>query len=194
MKKEETLIKDNNGIIRISDSKVYSLNKEGGDKALLSVTITPGLHIALGNSVNNYIKAIAQTDLPVVIEKVMKDRYNVKRMPTGNVKGVTLANIACSDNSIYAITFNRDLNKDEEFRRYIQLSVLHQLSVPYETSDSKFIDIIKQVSNMQVIDAEVSDMSKTIKNIKLRIEDIDINYTFIVNSDTKLWELMCISL
>lgn len=202
----EVLFKKDNSYIAIKNDKLYILSVKYKDFSPRAITIIPGFQIELGRSIKDIEEALKHTRLPIIL-KTLTEINNIKqiqiiRMHTGKVDDKVVAVISCKNDIINTVAFNKELIKDSSYRRYNNLSVLHQISIPYNLCESqaKFrrdqvINILSNIiSNVSYSEIEVVEKGKQLITY-ITEEDKKIKYTFVSNKNNNdRFELMSISL
>lgn len=143
-----SILIDNNSIqvLRNSD-KMFSPR---------SIKIYSGMQIELGRPVSNFIDALAESRLPLMIKDVPLPvdgvlGYQVVRMHTGNVDDRVLANLIEKNGQITKITFNRDLAHDKEFMKYSPVPIVNQLklkAIDINNSEKLKTEFVQQLNNV----------------------------------------------
>ena len=175
----------------------------------LAIKIMEGFQVELGRHIKDIIEAVKHTRLPLIIKRIpvtsdTRAGYQLIRMHTGNVDDKVVANISTVNDIITSVSFNRTLIKDNNYRKYNRLSVLHQLAISDKNcgltlgeSKQYRIEQVKHVlkdmlipgaSNVNVIE----DDNQIIFNVGVlgRI----VKFVFIHNKEAGLYELVSISL
>lgn len=198
------MFKNDDSCIAIKDDKMYILSTRYKDISSRALTVMSGFQIELGRDINDIITALKETRVPVIIKEVIsngrKSHYQIIRMHTGKVDDKLVATLLCNNNIIHGISFNRALIKDGSYRKYNILSVLHQLSVPYNLCDSNSVsrsEQLKQIlkSTMNIVNnIEVTEKDNQL--IAITNEDnLKLNFKFILNkNNNNRYELTSISL
>ena len=198
------MFRNDDSCIAIKDDKLYILSNHYKDISCRSITVMSGFQIELGRDINDIIQALKETRVPVFIKEVANNSiltyYQVIRLHTGKVDDKVVADITCKNNKIISIAFNRKLISDSDYRRYNQLSVVHQLSIPYDlyvsdctTRWEQVRKILKSAINV-VNPIEVKE--KDLQLVAIVNEDnLKQKYTFISNkNNNNRYELISISL
>ena len=161
----KTYIEIKDTFICIKDSKT---NERPGN----AIKITPGFEIELGRSIKEFKSALPVTRLPITLKEVTtignKSVYDLLRLGTGKVKTKTIASIKCENNLITGVSFNRDLLKDTEFKKYCKLSVLHQIAMPRETLVNSDGLRIKTILNTLFPGSHDIDMQELKNNVVIK--------------------------
>lgn len=192
----------------IDEKHIIVKDNERHEQSCRAVTVYPGLQIELGRRFEDYKEALGQTRLPLVFKKLSIPsrsclNYQLIRMGTGKVKDKIILNIIVKDAVIYAISFNKDLRNDMEYRKYNQLSITNQLSLPAldinKTSDMelKFGEQVQRVIEVlfkgfgEFVGAEYKTEKISI-NIAVDNEELVVN--FILNRKNNMYELISLEL
>lgn len=192
--------------IAIKDDKMYVVSTKYKDYSPRAITIMPGFQIELGRNINEIEEALKLTRVPVILKTLIDtgeiQQIQVIRMHTGIVNDKLVAMLVCKHNIIQSVSFNRDLIKDGEYRRYNQLSVYHQLSLPFDLAESHASSRSDQVSKLMTnifryiehTDLEVQEDNKQLIAL-FKNDDINLKFVFISNKkNNSRFELMNISL
>ena len=174
--------------ISIRGGKIYTVDNETGRISDLTICIANGLHVEFGRDIRGYIEALKYTRLPYYFEKKVSykdiEHYTLSRFSTGPIKSNTLVNIACKNNIIRSISFNRDLNSDTEFKKYVNIPIMNQLSFKAREKES-IEEYTKNIKNIMRIvlkhptdDMEVSESMKEI-TVTIKKDSGSLNYIFI---------------
>lgn len=198
------MFKNDYSCIVIRDDKMYILSNKYRDYSFRAFTIASGFQIELGRPLSDIESALRETRLPIVLKELTTNGeatyYQIIRMHTGKVDDKIIANMMCKNGIITMISFNRALIKDKEYRRYNSLSVLHQLSIPFnlEESDSPnrgeqvrktLKTVIPMLSNIKVTENGNQLMAITTE------EGLTLKFLFISNKqNNNRYELTSISL
>lgn len=149
MSNTKYMYKTNNSCIAIKDDKLYIISTKYKDYSARAVTIIPGFQIELGRKINDIESALKETRLPIILKKVTEingSKYiQIIRMHTGKVDDKIVATILCRDEMILSVSFNRELLRDSNYRKYTQLSIYHQISIPFDLSKTEFNNRTEQV-------------------------------------------------
>lgn len=136
-----SLYENDNSVLVLKKNSIYVLKKYTLDRSDLSVTICRGLQLELGRKLGDFVEALKFTRAPIVITKLAENQHvtlhNIVRMYTGKVKDQVLATVKCINGEIVAININSKLQKNKEFREYVRLGTLHQLTISYSLSGSR---------------------------------------------------------
>ena len=200
---KKIMFKTKDSCIAIMDDKLYIVSNSYKDYSPRAIMIIPGFQIELGRNMDNIVEAIKETRLPIVIKTVLEKEdascYHIIRMSTGKVDDKVIASVICNKNIITNISFNRNLLKDNNYRRYNKVSIFHQLSLPYKLSDSNCTSRGEQVKNTiktilgRVENIEVSETQNKLVAL-INDESIKTKFVFILNNDIGRYELTNISL
>lgn len=197
------LYKTDESCIAIKDGRMYIISTKYKDYSIRAVTVVPGFQIELGRNINEIEEALKETRLPVILKSITangnSDYYQVIRMHTGKVDDKIVATIICKDKLITSISFNRKLLRDGNYRRYNQLSVFHQISIPYELGATEFkfrrdqvTSILKSIISLSNA-VEINESNKQLEAI-INEDNQHIKFMFILNKDNNRYELASISL
>jgi len=202
----QVMFKNEKSYIAIKNDKLYIVSTKYKDYSPRAITIMPGFQIELGRNIQEIEDAIKRTRLPIIL-KTLAEMNNIKqvqiiRMHTGKVADKVVAIISCKNNIINTVAFNRKLIKDGEYRRYNNLSVLHQVSIPYDLSESntrfRRDQVISTLSNIipSISHSEVEVIEKEKRLVaSVRDDDAAIKFTFVSNTQmNNRFELMSIAL
>lgn len=198
------MFKNEYSCIVIHDEKLYIMNNKYKEYSLRAVTIIPGFQLELGRDIKEIKEALKETRLPIIIKKLTElpngtAYYQIIRIHTGNVDDKVVTNVVCIKDKITSIAFNKALLKDSNYRKYNQLSVYHQLSVPYDLAQTEFNFRGEQ------IDTRLSTVIKLKHKIKI-VEDTNkisaiiqeddkyIQFLFILNKNNNRFELSSIGI
>jgi hypothetical protein len=202
------LSKNDKSCIAIKNGKVYVISTEFKDFSPRAITIINGFQIELGRSIEDFQDALCDEEvrIPIIINCVLNaginSQYAIMRMKTGNVPDKSIALVLCKNRIITSVSFNRDLITDREYRKYNQLSALHQLSIPYDFSQGGFYNRTHQVtetlkavitSNIGVVNVN-EDENKMIVGVPMGMEKTVSYFRFIRSKNRAKFELMSISL
>lgn len=202
----QVMFKNDKSYIAIKNDKLYIVSTKYKDYSPRAITIVPGFQIELGRNLQEIEDALKKTRLPIIL-KTLTEMNNIKqvqiiRMHTGKVADKIVAVISCKNNIINNIAFNKKLITDGDYRRYNNLSVLHQVSIPYDLSESntKFRrdQVINTLSNIlpSISHSSIEVLEKG-KQLTASVKDDDaaIRFTFVSNAQkNNRFELMSISL
>lgn len=199
------LFKQKNSVIIIKNGKLYVANPDGNGCSPLAISIMPGFQIELGRTLKELNKALSLTRIPIVIklgqESPKVKFYQIIRMKTGIVDDKIVATLAVDieTDKIMSVTFNKELRNDKGYRRYNNLSIIHQLALPYNLNGNSsrseqvkhylkavitsYNDVIKITENNKIIDASIQVSNKDTINIK-----------FIYNRNKDVFELTTVTL
>lgn len=202
---DKILFKSTDSAMIVKDGKLYIVKTEGKGYSPLAISIMPGFQIELGRTIKELNQALSFTRIPVVIkisQQSPKVRfYQIIRMKTGIVDDKIVATIAVDNNTdkIISITFNRELINDKNYRKHNNLSVFHQLALPYNLngcgSRSEQVKLyIKTILPLYEKDIQVKENDKII-NATIKVSDKDnIIIAFIHNRNKGKFELTTITL
>lgn len=198
------LLKSAYSYIAIKDDKMYIMSNHCKDISPRAFQIAPGFQIEIGRQIDDIEKALKQTRLPFILKEVTShgdiSHYQIIRMHTGKVDDKIIATIVCLDGAISSISFNRALIKDNEYRRYNQLSILHQLSLPYDykesSCNSRQEQVIKAITTIMSITNPIEVIEETNSISAITLEDeLKLKFKFILNkNNNNRYELISIAL
>ncbi|MEM4385393.1 MAG: hypothetical protein QXD03_02460 [Candidatus Anstonellales archaeon] len=184
-----------------SSIRVINTNKLINDKVnkreplyLLGVAgILPNLQIELGRKFSEFLMCLDNTRLPILIQEASnlygKSVWNIFRLPSGNVNGVTLCKVGVIDGIVVNVMFNLDLSYTKNFVEYEDLSAVSLYVV--DSRDPHVISsLLKFISTVTMIPAnefKVKCVNNIIKVCTLHKMDLDrvtssIEYTFMIDS------------
>lgn len=186
------MYKTGHSAIAIKDGKLYIVGNKYSDYYCGAITIMPGFQIELGRDITDIINALKETRLPVIIKPVnvtdQISHYQVIRMHTGKVDNKVVATLVCKEGKIKLVSFNRMLVQDNQYRRYNQISVLHQLTVPYDLSASMASTRSDQMNKVFQSLLSIKRPIKVVEDVKqcsVYTTDIDLKIRFLFILDTK---------
>lgn len=198
------LFENKDSVIAIRDAKIYIVSKHRKDYSIRAITIFPGLQIELGRQMSEIQEALKYTRLPIIIRLIVNkgetQHYQIIRIQTGKVEDKIIATIVCKNNIIKSLAFNKALVKDGQYRRYNQLSILHQISIPYSLAETKSATRSEQIKKIL---STVINISNTIKVIEkdnqitalINEEGAKIQFLFIENkANNNRYDLASISI
>jgi hypothetical protein len=199
------LYKNGKSCIAIRNGKLYVISTEYKDFSPRAFTIMNGFQVELGRNINDFIEALKETRLPVLLKQVTQvgnnAYYQIIRMHTGNVEDKLVATILCKNDIITTISFNRDLIRDNQYRKYNSISVLHQLSMPYDFSDSGCFTRGSQLrETLKSVISTANPIINVVENNNqlsalVTEDDLRFCFKFIINKNGKdMYELVSISL
>lgn len=198
------MFKKNNSCILIRDGKMYVVDIKHKDYYCKAITIMNGFQIELGRSIKEIKTALKETRLPIILKEVINinevKHYQVVRMHTGNVDDKVIATIVCKKDIISIVSFNKALIKDKEYRKYNQISILHQLSIPYSLAGTGFISRNEQIKNIlgvaMHLRCNIKVTEEATGNLQAIIEEDEpkIKILFILNEKTQRYELTSLAL
>lgn len=122
--------------ILVGDKRVQFVALKYKDFSPRAITIYPGFQIELGRSMKEIKDALFKTRLPILIKEMAIPsslgfkNYQIIRMHTGNVDDKIIANIMEKESRIISVSFNKELKRDSEYRKYNALALGNQLSLP----------------------------------------------------------------
>lgn len=133
---KKILFKTEDSCIVINNSKLYVVSNTYKDYSPRAIQVIDGLQLELGRSMEDFKQALRYTRLPIMIklliEKHSMKQYQIVRMHTGAVDDKVVVTVLCQNDIIKTIAFNRDLVRDNQYRKFNKLSIYHQLVIPYE--------------------------------------------------------------
>lgn len=204
----KVMFKNENSCIVIKEDKLYVMSTRYKDLSVRAFTILNGFQIELGRSIKDFEAALREARLPIMIKMLQETSnnnikityYQIIRMHTGKVDDKIIATIVCKNDIITVLSFNRGLIKDGEYRRYNQLSVLHQISLPYDLSESSSSNrneqVVKTLKTVMPITNSIVVNEKEDSLVAITKEDnLKLKFTFISNAkNNKRFELISIAL
>ena len=199
------MYKNDKTCLLLHEDKIYVRTADNSDFSHRAITVTPGFQLELGRKIDDYKEAMKYSRLPLFFKHVTNreingenlDYYLFVRMKTGRVDDKVIASIICKSGILYSISFNRDLIKDKEYRRYNQLSILHQISIPkdlngFSNRSEQLIGLLKKAIPCEK-DIKVVEKDNNLAAI-VRVADLLLKYTFIKDVSTNKYLLVSISL
>ena len=139
MEEDKVFKVSNTSSLVIHNGKIYIKDTESKVNV---VTITPGFQISFGYNIEIIIQALKLTRLPIMVKLITDmngiQQYQIIRMHTGNVDDKVIATVACAGNCIKAVSCNKALLTDDEYKRYNRLSLIHQVSLQYDLTKTKY--------------------------------------------------------
>lgn len=161
--KDQKLFFVGTSYIEIKDSKLYVMSTRYRDFSPNMIQVLDGFQIELGRNINDFKSALKMTRLPVMIKNLIDNgvmqQYQVIRIKTGKVDDRVVATIMCQNNLIKTISFNKELLKDMQYRKYNNLSIYHQLVIPYDYTASGAFNRVDQVRRLLSIATFVRDIN-----------------------------------
>ena len=122
-------------VIIVTD-KGLKILRMGGSKsvnALGVVTLIPGVQLELGRGMEEFTKCLRLIRKPLAIQKIAENdgngTWHIIRLSTGNVPEARICTINTINEIIAAVSFNQSLVFNTTYRRYQQLSTMHQLAI-----------------------------------------------------------------
>lgn len=205
---DDRLFKTQFTYMSIDEKHILIKDNDTMDQSYRAITVYPGLQIEIGRQFNDYKEALSMTRLPLVFRKISipsKNYFNYQliRMGTGNVKDKVILNIIVKDNIIHAMTFNKELRNDMEYRKYNQLSITNQLSLNALDINSKTDMEVKFSAQVQNIINILFKGFGEFKGAEYKLEQIKINIlidginlviNFILNRKINTYELTSIEM
>ena len=195
------MFKNKDSCLLIYDDKIYVRTADNSDFSFRAITVTSGFQLELGRNIGEYIETMKYSRLPLffkhVVDRGENSYYLLVRMKTGRVEDKVIANIVCKSDILYSISFNRDLIRDREYRRYNQLSILHQLTIPRELNGFSnrseqlrklLYQTVPYEGNIKIIETE-NNLAAAVK-----VGGLPLKYTFIKDINTGKFILVSISL
>lgn len=182
-------IKGDTGTAKVVNYGICTYDLSGTEGNPLAINITSGLEIALGMNIDIYIKELRYTDLRVRIQKECDDKYIVIRESAGIGHEREIATLKCRNKKIQEIEFNKELMFDEEYKRYIGISILGNFNIrrtsDYRSSIAKAITIIGYGNDNIVID--VQENGNVTANVNGR--NYKVEFKFRISGDKKRYIL-----
>lgn len=194
--------------ILMDDSTIQILRNEDDVFSPRSVKVWSTLQIELGRPIKEIKDCLAKTRVPLIIKEVALPvpgllGYQLIRMHTGIVQDKVLANIIEKDNKVIKITFNRELAKDKEFRKYSQLPVANQLklrTLNMKNSEELEKRFCKQVNT--IIDTLFRDAANFVRAdysseeiiVYIDADGQEQKVSFIYSNKSSAYELVSISI
>lgn len=201
---KKIMFKNNSSCIVIKDGKMYIASTKYKDYSCRAITIMNGFQIEIGRNINEIKQALRETRLPIIIREVINVKsvkhYQIIRMHTGNVDDKVIATVVCNNDIISIVSFNRDLIRDKDYRRYNQISVLHQLSIPFDLSETGNISRSEQLKAILSVamhirgNIKVIEQSDSLSAIIDSGEEEKFKILFILNSKTNRYDMTSLSL
>jgi hypothetical protein len=199
------LFKNDRSFIAIKSGRVYVLSPEFKDVSPRAITIVNGFQIELGRSIEDFQEVLSNESvrIPITINCILNtginSQYSITRMRTGNVSDKMIALVLCKNKIITSVSFNRALIADREYRKYNQLSILHQLALAYDLSETPFQNRNNQVT--EILKAAIPYSIKVAKIdedenkmvVTLFMADAASYFRFVRSKDRQKFELMSIS-
>jgi hypothetical protein len=199
------LFKNDRSFIAIKSGRVYVLSPEFKDVSPRAITIVNGFQIELGRSIEDFQEVLSNESvrIPITINCILNtginSQYSITRMRTGNVSDKMIALVLCKNKIITSVSFNRALIVDREYRKYNQLSILHQLALAYDLSETHFQNRNNQVT--EILKAAIPYSIKVAKIdedenkmvVTLFMADAASYFRFVRSKDRQKFELMSIS-
>lgn len=170
----KVLFKHGDSCIVIKNDHLYIMSTKYKDISPKALTLFPGFQIEMNRDIKEIRKALTETRLPLIILKVRSREnvviYNIVRIATGAVDDKVLANVVCVDDKITKLVLNRELKRDMKFRKFNSLSIIYQLTLPYNLSDTPFytrrdqaIDAVSKLAKACICEnSSVTESGKTL--------------------------------
>lgn len=118
--------------ILLTESSIRIISKDRALSPLGVVTIIPTIQVQLGRKMTEFMECLKLIRKPLATQKIMSKghqaTYKIIRLSTGKVPSVALCTISTIDDTIMSVTFNQELNYNENYTRYEKLSVIHKLT------------------------------------------------------------------
>lgn len=198
----KVMFNNGNSFIIIKNGKLYIATKQH-EISKCAITLINGFQVELGRNIQDIQEALKYTRLPIVLKTVLEQekvsQYQVVRMHTGKVDDKVIANILCKNGIISVVSFNRKLINDQQYRKFNQLSIVHQLSLPFNMLESGCSSRIEQVSkalSTAIMVDGTPELTEGKNNLTavIKTNSCKIKYTFILNTSTNRYELTSMSL
>lgn len=139
MEEDKVFKVSNKSSLVIHNGRIYIRDRESKVNV---VTVTPGFQISFGYNIEIIIQALKLTRLPIMVKLITDmngvQQYQIVRMHTGKVDDKVIATVACAGNCIKAVSFNKALLHDDEYKRYNRLSLIHQVSLQYNLAKTTY--------------------------------------------------------
>lgn len=199
------MFKTNNSCLLIHNDNIYVRTVDNSDFSSRALTVIPGFQLELGRDINDYKEAMKFSRVPLFFKLVTSrtvngdnfDYYLLVRMKTGRVEDKVVANIICKSGILTSISFNRKLIRDGDYRRYNQLSVLHQLIVPKDLNGtSNRTEQLKKILGGVIFCTDgINVIEKNSNLIAItKVGGLSLKYTFIKDVNNSNYVLVSISL
>lgn len=194
--------------ILLDDTIIQILRKSDNVFSPRSIKVWSTMQIELGRPVKEVKECIAKTRVPLIIKEVTLPiqgvlGYQLIRMHTGKVDDRVLVNILEKDNKIIKLTFNRELAKDREFRKYSHLPAVNQFklralnlddSKELEAHFSKQLEIIISTLFRGAASFIRAEYTHGEINIWVDADGQEQKISFIYSSKSSAYELVSISI
>lgn len=153
------------------------------------VSILPAVQIKLGIKLDDFIAALELSRLPLAITKTLQKgrfrAYDIVRLETGAICEEILVSVSVCEGIVIGVTYNRKALSNENFRKLVRLSAMHQVSISGEKS-YRLLMATRYVSIVTGVPREKLLVIETLRGIKVKVKeyyadtlvDIPVYYTF----------------
>lgn len=186
--------------IRVTDeAQVYGSAEQNSnyDKVGI-VSILPKIQIGLGENFKVFVKALTISRTPLALRKRIQRgpyrSYEIVRLATGNIKDALICTIDTINDRVVGLAYNQAIIKDKEFRRYVKLSIMHQLVLCNKSEQNRLFLATKCISILTNTKRESLVVSETARTVKVKANckrgiKLPVNYIFALMPNTNSYSL-----
>lgn len=131
-------------VIQDNSILIHRNTKKLGKETTGIVYIMSNVAIELGRPLKQFISALNNTRIPVVLQKVVTrglfENYKVTRINTGNVPNVDLGIIEVYNGMIVGYIFDQKTLRNRDLLKYVKISALNRLCIRNTEDTSKNIE------------------------------------------------------
>ena len=206
--KKSIYFRTNTSYLMISNNSILVMSSKYPAKSPSAIKVSKGLDIELGRNIKQFNNLLSKTRIPIIFEKLISlggyDNYSILRMQTDDIKGMILGNIACSeDGTIKKIICTKAFKNEADYLRYEEVGSLWRIRSGNEHNEEKNIKKIefltKTITDFDMLTNASIETTKSKDdnnkyNVKIKSEEMNYTYTYMLSRITDKFELVTVSL
>lgn len=151
------------------------------------VSILPKVQVAIGSDLDSFIKALELSRIPIALQKTLVkgaySTYNVLRLQTGSIPEVVIATLSVFNGVVIGVTYSRSILENKEFRQFVRLSAMHQLSACNKGDKLRLVKATSCISTLTGIRRERLVVIETPNSLRVKVPyeskyKLPVHYTF----------------
>lgn len=189
------LIVDGASIRAISTLSSFSPASPSSKKYIVGVAyILPRVQIVLGDELQVFKEALNLSRLPIAIRKTLSqgayETWEIMHLPAGKIPEANIATLSVYSNIIVGVTYSNSVLQNREFRRFVKLSAMHQITICNKDDKGRAFKATQCIEKLTGVPRDKLIVSETKRSIKVRVDyksklSLPIYYTFVLNKANK---------
>lgn len=120
-------------VVQDTSISIHRNRERLGKETTGIIYVTTNVSIELGRPIDQFVKALKNTRIPIIIQRVVSkglfETYKVTRINTGKVPSVSLGVIEVYKGMMVGYVFDQSTLKNRELLKYVRSSALNTLQI-----------------------------------------------------------------